>query len=152
MSATDIIGYTADAAMYCPECMRSKIDDLTVETADELDEHGIPLDLLDTEGNTIGPVFGDAETDTPASCDLCLEPIPTRVICYKDHPAIDCQCPECQPAQEETEPARYCLFCNRTVTGRDYLEHYDRDHRIIEGRILDRRKELELSRNRAAYG
>lgn len=72
-----IIAYTYDAGMHCVACTdhRGCVGLLTREPPLQLgtDEHGIPLDLIDTEGNAVHPVFDIDETsDTGDTCDTCL--------------------------------------------------------------------------------
>lgn len=59
----DVIGYTADADVYCPPCARNIYGDGISG------ENGIK----DREGNLVGPVFADSEWDYPVSCGKCLE-------------------------------------------------------------------------------
>ena len=48
-----IIGYLADAATYCRECLPHRPDG------------------VDSEGNPVGVAFEDAEADYPRHCDAC---------------------------------------------------------------------------------
>lgn len=57
-----IIGYTYEADVHCPACTHKRFNALDngspgcIQTWHE-DEHGVPLESVDIEGNTIHPVF-----------------------------------------------------------------------------------------------
>ena len=68
-----IIAYTHDADVHCPACTRA------AAAADhprgplaplEMDEHGLPIDLIDREGNPVRPVFSTDETEA-THCGDC---------------------------------------------------------------------------------
>lgn len=71
-----IIAYTYDAAMHCPDCTEHRANvgllhrrpPLSLDT----DEHGIALDLVDSDGNPVRPVFSTDELDGHDYCDDCL--------------------------------------------------------------------------------
>jgi hypothetical protein len=62
---TDVIGFAADADIYCPDCASATYGD--TDTAQ------------DREGNELGAVFGDSETDCPYHCAECGVLIPERL-------------------------------------------------------------------------
>jgi hypothetical protein len=63
----NIIAYTYNADIHCPDCTHNdaacgllkRVPPLQLET----DEHGIALDLEDSEGNPVHPVFSTDEID-----------------------------------------------------------------------------------------
>jgi hypothetical protein len=73
-----IIGYTSDAAFHCPACTRARwaAGQLTLPHAGppELDEHNVPVDTIDREGNTVHPVFVWDDIGRE-HCDDCREPL-----------------------------------------------------------------------------
>jgi hypothetical protein len=69
MKPYDVVGYTADADVYCPLCAT------TIYGEGILGENGIK----DHEGNLVAPVFAEAEFDYPASCGKCHEFINTNL-------------------------------------------------------------------------
>lgn len=53
-----IVGYTADADIYCPDCTDAKYGpDITARR--------------DSESNRVHPVWNDSEWDTPQHCHTC---------------------------------------------------------------------------------
>jgi hypothetical protein len=62
---TRVVAYTYEADVHCPDCtahrasvgLLSREPPLNLET----DEHGIALDLIDREGNSVRPVFSTDE-------------------------------------------------------------------------------------------
>lgn len=79
-----IIGYSYHAAIHCPRCTRSALRTYHQQITRphpgpaQLDEHGLPDDMIDREGNPVRPVFS---TDTVAPnevCDDCLHPLGIR--------------------------------------------------------------------------
>jgi len=82
----DIIAYTYEAGLHCPDCARARAERGGFARAAEafgklydLDIHGVPLDAIDDEGNPVRPVFStddvgqyDAEGRyLGAYCDTC---------------------------------------------------------------------------------
>lgn len=61
MKTYDVVGYTADADVYCPLCAS------TIYGDGISGENGIK----DHEGNLVAPVFAEAEFDYPVSCGKC---------------------------------------------------------------------------------
>ena len=58
MNATDIIGFKADSAIYCPPCAGSKYGfDHAAQDAG--------IGVMDQEGNEVGTVFADAKPTDP---------------------------------------------------------------------------------------
>ncbi len=62
---TQIIGYAYEGDTHCPECTRKRFVDsskvshnLSVDPR-TLDQHGLPWEQKDSEGNMIAPVFHD---------------------------------------------------------------------------------------------
>ena len=66
-----IIAYTYDAAMHCPACTLRNFHTgrLALAYPCANDEHGVPYDLLDREGNPVRPVFTTDEHDFTHCCD-----------------------------------------------------------------------------------
>ena len=62
MKAWEIIGYTADADVWCPICAREAYGPLTEVTEDH-------------EGNPVHPIFAVEEWDYPPVCCRCREPL-----------------------------------------------------------------------------
>lgn len=62
-----IIGYTYDADVHCPTCTLEKaaIGLLIRQPPLQLDtdEHGLPYDLIDREGNPVHPIMDIDEHD-----------------------------------------------------------------------------------------
>lgn len=56
-----IIGYSYEADIYCPRCTQFRFFDPSVPT-DKRDEHLVPLEAKDREGNRVHPIFS---TDEP---------------------------------------------------------------------------------------
>ena len=77
MPSTDVIGYVYDAANYCVACTQRRFEGVE---GSSYDEHGVPVDAVGDEGNVIGAIFRDTETDYDVVCDVCLDEIPTRVL------------------------------------------------------------------------
>jgi len=59
MKAWEVIGYTADADIWCPECALEAYGSLGRDTD------------LDYEGNPIHPIFACDEWDYPPVCNCC---------------------------------------------------------------------------------
>lgn len=76
MNATTIVGYAYDASLHCVECTRTRADVGLLKREPPLslkvDEHGIALDLIDSSGNAISPVFY-GEDSHGEFCDDCNE-------------------------------------------------------------------------------
>lgn len=67
MNATTIVGYAADAAVYCPSCIADRY--FGRATAADL-----PADVNDSEGNPITPIFAAESAEAPGNhCDSCGE-------------------------------------------------------------------------------
>ena len=66
MNSADVVGYAYNAALHCIECTRAAADVglLTREPPLKLacDEHGIALDLVDSDGNPVHAVFCGEES------------------------------------------------------------------------------------------
>ncbi|MCE5255007.1 MAG: hypothetical protein LLG45_12525 [Actinomycetia bacterium] len=60
MKAWEVIGYAADADIWCPACAREAYGPLT----DQSEDH---------EGNLIHPIFACDEWDYPLVCHCCHE-------------------------------------------------------------------------------
>ena len=76
-----IIAYAYLAALHYPECTRhalyaypQHIYRLHLGPA-QLDEHGLPDDLIDREGNPVRPVFSTDEVAPGEVCDDCFRPL-----------------------------------------------------------------------------
>jgi hypothetical protein len=60
-----IVAYTYEAGLHCPSCTRTRAERGGFALAalpiagrpGGLDEHGVPLDAIDNEGNPVRPVF-----------------------------------------------------------------------------------------------
>lgn len=71
-----IIAYTFDADVHCPDCtehaaavgLLQRLPPLVMHT----DEHGLPMDLIDREGNTVFPIYDIMEHDF-THCGDCHE-------------------------------------------------------------------------------
>jgi hypothetical protein len=61
-----VIGFTADAAVYCPECAVKRYGPDRKERRDN-------------EGNLVRPVFADDEWDSPQHCAVCGQFIRVRL-------------------------------------------------------------------------
>jgi polyferredoxin len=59
MKAWDIVAYTYDAGIHCPDCAR----------ADGMAKKG----AIDSEGNDVHPVFASDYTDSDQCCEDCGE-------------------------------------------------------------------------------
>jgi hypothetical protein len=73
MNATDVIGYSADADIYCPACAAliydRVIDGVLRTVADEREA----FTALDFEGNAVHPIFGSDELEPDDACARCHE-------------------------------------------------------------------------------
>ena len=80
MAFDTVVGYTFNADTHCPECTRQYFS-VEIENAAQdvgynyVDEHGIPLDLWDSESNPVHVIFPSAEFDYFPACGDCREPI-----------------------------------------------------------------------------
>lgn len=74
-----VIAYTYEAAFHCVACAVARFGASTerFETGDTsgLDEHGIPYEATDGEGNKVHPVFSTDEVQNDECCDDCFERI-----------------------------------------------------------------------------
>ena len=76
-----IIAYTYLAALHCPDCTRSALrayHQLFTRSCPgpaQFDEHGLPDDLIDREGNPVRPVFSTDEVAPGEVCDDCFRPL-----------------------------------------------------------------------------
>ena len=58
-----VIGYTYDADTHCVDCALARFG---------ADDNGwVPEGVADSEGNELGAIFTDSESDTPGSCGTC---------------------------------------------------------------------------------
>lgn len=76
-----IVAYAYLAALHCPYCTRyalrayrQQITRLHPGPA-RLDEHGLPDDMIDREGNPVRPVFSTDALEPDDVCDDCLRPL-----------------------------------------------------------------------------
>lgn len=76
MNSTDVVGYTYEASLHCPDCARERaaVGLLKREPPLEMgtDMHGLAYDLVDREGNLVTPVFVSDATEGDR-CDDCGE-------------------------------------------------------------------------------
>ena len=76
-----IVAYSYLAALHCPHCTRSALRAYRQQIMRphpgpaQLDEHGLPDDLIDIEGNPVRPVFSTDEGAHGEACDDCLQPV-----------------------------------------------------------------------------
>ena len=71
MKSYDVLGYTADADVYCPTCADRRYGPQPeVLTAEE---------WQDDEGNEIGVIFADSEWDSPQHCSDCQVFLPVAL-------------------------------------------------------------------------
>ena len=61
MNATDIIGYTYEADYHCIDCSVNRFGKGVDLTDKNRDSNGLLYDQTDSDGETLYPVFGDAE-------------------------------------------------------------------------------------------
>ncbi len=71
MSWPPVVGYAADADVYCPRCAAA------LYGADVLDD---TKTVYDREGNAIGPVFASEEWDYAPTCGRCRVALPYTAI------------------------------------------------------------------------
>ena len=72
-----IIAYTYDADVHCPTCADAAYAAGRLVRSGrhgEYDEHGLPMSLIDPEGNPVRPVFSTDEHDF-TSCSDCGAPL-----------------------------------------------------------------------------
>jgi hypothetical protein len=81
MRAFSILGYAFDADTHCPECTRKALlrgaltrDAAHCYASKGSDEHGLPCDMVDSEGNIVYPMFLDG-TEQTEYCGDCHEVI-----------------------------------------------------------------------------
>ena len=80
MNSTDIIGYTADADTWCPDCA---VTEYGGANRNIILVNGVPGFIetpLGNEGNYVQTMFCGEETDTSIRCRRCMEPIETTVL------------------------------------------------------------------------
>lgn len=75
-----IIGYTFEADCHCVSCTQKRKFKLDAaregfRQAKEKDEHGVPVNAMDNEGNPIHPMFSTDEQLEPQYCGDCRERI-----------------------------------------------------------------------------
>ena len=76
-----IVAYSYLAALHCPSCtgyaLRAYRQQITRTTSGpaQLDEHGLPDDMIDREGNSVRPVFSADEIAPSEVCDDCFRPL-----------------------------------------------------------------------------
>lgn len=78
-----VIGYTYTSACHCPACtykLFAPSADQSVPAAGLMDEHGIPSNAKDREGNPIHPIFDTDETPQLEFCADCGEIIGAAVM------------------------------------------------------------------------
>jgi len=73
-----IIAYTYLAAIHCPDCTRRALHAYRQQLTRPFvgpavyDEHGLPDDMIDREGNPVRPVFStDGDIGPADTCDDC---------------------------------------------------------------------------------
>ena len=76
-----IVAYSYLGALHCPYCTgyalrayRQQIMRPYPGPA-QLDEHGLPDDMIDREGNPVHPVFSTDEIAPSEVCDDCFRPL-----------------------------------------------------------------------------
>ena len=75
-----IIGYAYEAASHCPSCAKLAVQRMQRDPQHPYagqgeDEHGIPGDVVDREGNVIHPMFSTDNNPGGEWCDDCGEEI-----------------------------------------------------------------------------
>ena len=103
MNATDIIGYSADADIYCALCAVRRYVLISYSVGDSSTIPIVPVKTTGHEGNEVHPIFGDAESDYPESCSVCLDEIPMRIIEHEELIA-SCTCTPSHPCRPEHKP------------------------------------------------
>lgn len=69
-----IIGYTYEADMHCPDCTARAWAAGRLKSGlpgAKLDEHTLPMDMIDREGNTVRPIFITDELAAAEHCGDC---------------------------------------------------------------------------------
>ena len=102
MNAADIIGYTADADTWCPECAAklypgrftgcgrfARLFDPGWHDCGKKDKSGSPchVEAFDGEGNEVHPIFGDSSD--PCVCSRCKETIVSDFPSLEDDDEIN---------------------------------------------------------------
>lgn len=64
-----IIAYTYESDYHCPECTQKRFPALPGNK--EVDEHGVSVNAMDSEGNLLQPVFDLDATPAATSCSDC---------------------------------------------------------------------------------
>jgi hypothetical protein len=72
-----ILAYTYEADVHCPDCTAHAWAAIRLPGSPgaPLDEHALPADMTDWEGNPVHPVFNTAEQLSPLFCSDCGEEI-----------------------------------------------------------------------------
>lgn len=76
-----IVAYSYLAALHCPYCTRYALREYQQQITRlypgpaQLDEHGLPDDMVDREGNQVRPVFSTDEIAPDEVCDDCFRPL-----------------------------------------------------------------------------
>lgn len=76
-----IVAYTYLAALHCPDCTRRALRAYHQQIfrphpgPAQLDEHGLPDDMIDREGNPVRPLFSTDEIAPDEVCDDCYRPL-----------------------------------------------------------------------------
>lgn len=89
MSSPRIIAYAFNASLYCPCCTREALAGGNLEHTGNLeckiDEHNLPMDLVDRHGDPVSPMFSTDEVPDNGvechHCELVIEP-PPMVECH----------------------------------------------------------------------
>jgi hypothetical protein len=75
-----IVAYTLNADTVCPDCLHDMMAlsdgvSRSFPMSTQSDEHSVPLDLVDRDGNAVRPVFSTDEVDAGTCCGECHTPL-----------------------------------------------------------------------------
>lgn len=114
MKAWDIVGYTADADLWCPACATATY---APDGAAE-----VPEDAEDGEGNLVHPIFASDELEPGDRCGACHEYLAGAEPDEPDEPEAPDEwpcCPHCLPNHPaHRTPHHYpCRSCHPHLEG-----------------------------------
>lgn len=115
---SSIIAYTFNAAAHCPSCTCNALACGTLTRRPPLacgtgDEHGVPVDAVDSEGNPVRPVFSTDE-HAVTNCDRCGDPIGDD----DGIPCDGCGATDAEPCGDP-EGFAFCAACRAKDNDRD---------------------------------
>lgn len=75
LKAWHIVGYTADADVWCPECAALVYDRRVNGVLRTVRDEREGFNAIDFEGNSVNPIFASDEGADEMVCNRCNQPI-----------------------------------------------------------------------------